>query len=145
MPQLPSTTDLVIRNDIAQLAILSEAMERFGSKHALAPKLLVQLQVALDEIVSNVIKYAWPDGGSHEIRVRITFDSGKMTIEIADDGRSFDPRRAPPPEHLPAGQRPRPGGVGLHMVKQFMDSFEYARIDGWNHSTLTKAIDIRTK
>jgi serine/threonine-protein kinase RsbW len=145
MPHPPSTTNLVIGNDIAQLAILSQAMERFGREHAVAPKSLVQLQVALDEIVSNVIKYAWPEGGSHEIRVRVTFDSGTMTIEVADDGRSFDPRRAPPPEHLPAGQRRRPGGVGLHMVKQFMDSFEYARIDGWNHSTLTKAIGIQTK
>ena len=145
MPPLPSTTNLVIRNEMAQLSILSEAMERFGSEHALAPKPLVQLQVALDEIVSNVIKYAWPEGGTHEIRVRITFDSGKMTIDIADDGRSFDPRRALPPERPPAGQRPRPGGVGLHMVKQFMDGFEYARIDGWNHSTLVKAVDIQTK
>ena len=145
MPPPPGTTNLVIRNDIAQLVLLSEAMERFGSEHALAPKPLVQLQVALDEIVSNVIKYAWPEGGSHEIHVRITFDSGKLTIDIADDGRSFDPRRALPPERLPGGPRPQPGGVGLHMVKQFMDSFEYARIDGWNHSTLTKVVDIQTK
>jgi serine/threonine-protein kinase RsbW len=142
---LPATTmDLVIRNDIAQLALLSAAIERIGREHALAQKPLVQLQVALDEVVSNVIKYAWPEGGSHEIRIQITVDTGKVTIDIADDGRSFDPRNTAPPAPSPPGQRRRPGGVGLHMVKQLMDGFEYARIDGWNHSTLTKHCYIGT-
>lgn len=139
---LPSTTELVIRNEIGQLAILSEAMERIGVEHGLAPKPLVQLQVALDEVVSNVIKYAWPDGGSHEIRVRITVGSGQVTIEIADDGRTFDPLDTPPPQAPPPGQRPRPGGVGIHMLRQFMEKIEYARIDGRNHLTLTKQCDV---
>ena len=130
--------DLVIDNDIQQLALLRAAIERIGREHVLAQKPLVQLQVALDEVVSNVIKYAWPEGGSHEIRIRITVDAGKVKIDIADDGRSFDPRNTAPPAVSPPGQRRRPGGVGLHMVKQLMDGFEYARVDGSNHSTLTK-------
>ena len=139
MSALPSgTTQLVIRNEIAQLAIVSEALERIGAEHGFAPKPMHQLQVAVDEIVSNVIKYAWPGDGRHEIRIRITVDAGKVTIDIADDGRSFDPRDAPPPRLTPPGQRPRPGGVGLHMATQLTDSFDYARVDGWNHSTLTK-------
>src|SRR6185436_5239608 len=106
------------RNEIAQLAIVSEAMERIGRDHALAPKALVQLQVALDEMVSNVIKYAWPEGGAHEIRIRITVTNGEVKIDISDDGRSFDPRSAELSARPPPGRRPRPGGVGLHMVKQ---------------------------
>jgi|SRR6187551_3407101 len=142
-----STTELVIRNEIPQLALLSAAIDRIGREHALAQKPLVQLQVTLDEIVSNVIKYAWPEGGSHEIRIRITVDAGKVKVDVADDGVSFDPRNAAPPGPPPLGQRRRPGGVGLHMVRQLMDAFEYTRIDGWNHSTLTKqcTIGIHTK
>ena len=140
-----TTTDLVIRNEIAQLAIVSEAMERIGRDHALAPKALVQLQVALDEMVSNVIKYAWPEGGAHEIRIRITVTNGEVKIDISDDGRSFDPRSAELSARPPPGRRPRPGGVGLHMVKQMMDDLEYARIDGWNHSILTKQCDAQSK
>jgi anti-sigma regulatory factor (Ser/Thr protein kinase) len=139
---LPGTTELVIRNEIAQLAILSEAMERIGDEHGLAPKTLFQLQIALDEMVSNVIKYAWPEGGDHEIRVRITAGTGQVAIEIADDGRPFDPLAAPEPLPPPPGRRPRPGGVGIHMLKQFMEKIEYARIDGQNHLTLTKLCDI---
>ncbi len=139
---LPSTTELVIRNEIAQLAILSEAMERIGAEHGLAQKQLIQLQVALDEMVSNVIKYAWSDGGSHDIRVRITVSRGQVAIEIADDGRPFDPLGAPPPPPHGPRQRPRPGGVGIHMLKQFMEKVEYARIGGHNCLTMTKLCDI---
>jgi serine/threonine-protein kinase RsbW len=138
---LPSTTELVIRNEIGQLAILSDAMERIGSEHGIAPKTLFQLQIALDEMVSNVIKYAWPEGGSHEIGVRITVSSGQVAIEIADDGRTFDPRDVPAPPPPPPGQRPRPGGVGIHLLKQFMERIDYARVDGRNHLTMTKQCD----
>jgi anti-sigma regulatory factor (Ser/Thr protein kinase) len=139
---LPSTTELVIRNDIAQLAILSEAMDRIGSEHGLSSKPLSQLQVALDEMVSNVIKYAWPDGGSHEIGVRITVGGGQVEIEITDDGRAFDPLDAPAPQPPPPGLRPRPGGVGVHMVKQFMDRIEYSRMDGRNCLKMTKQCNV---
>jgi anti-sigma regulatory factor (Ser/Thr protein kinase) len=138
----PATTEIRIRNEIAELARVSEAMERIGEEHGLASKTLFQLQVALDETVSNVIKYAWPEGGSHEIRIRIMVGNGQVMLEVADDGRAFDPLSAPAPQTLPPGQRPRPGGVGLHMVRQFMDSIEYARIDGGNRLTLTKRCDI---
>ena len=132
------TTQLAIRNKLADLAILSDALERFCVQHGVARKLLVQLQVALDEIVSNVIKYAWPEGGTHELSVRITTRRNGVEVEIIDDGRAFDPLGVPAPERRPAGGRPRPGGVGIHMIKQLMDGVEYARSDGRNHIILTK-------
>jgi len=141
MPADHSVTEIRIRNEIAELERVSEAMERIGKEHGLASKTLVQLQVALDETVSNVIKYAWPQGGSHEICVRIMVGTGEVRLEIVDDGRPFDPLSAPAPTVLPPGQRPTPGGVGLHMVRQFMDSIEYARVDGANRLTLTKLYD----
>jgi two-component sensor histidine kinase len=58
-------------------------------------KSLLQLQVALDEIVSNVIRYAWPEAGAHEIEIRTTVRDDGVEVEIIDDGRMFDPRNAP--------------------------------------------------
>jgi len=143
MPTLfRSTTELVIHNETPQLAVLSEAMERIGSEYGLAHETLYQLQVALDESVSNVIKYAWPEGGIHEIRVGITVSSGQVAIEISDDGRTFDAANAPLPPSPLRGQRPAPGGVGIHMLKQIMDTIEYRRIDGHNCLTLTKLCNV---
>jgi anti-sigma regulatory factor (Ser/Thr protein kinase) len=135
---LPHTTDLAIRNDVAELPILRAALDRIGAEFSIPSRPLLQLQVVLDEMVSNVIKYAWPEGGAHEARVRITVRVDGIEVEIVDDGRMFDPLLAPVPAELPAGHRPRPGGVGIHMVKQLVDGCDYARIDGHNHLTLTK-------
>ncbi len=135
---LPQTTHIVIRKDVADLAALTATMERVGAEHGMPEKSLFQLQVALDEIVSNVIKYAWPDGGAHDIEIRITARDDGLEVEIIDDGRMFDPRDAPKRDKPLPSQRPQPGGVGVQMTKQLVDRIDYARIGNRNHTTLTK-------
>jgi serine/threonine-protein kinase RsbW len=137
-PFSAQTIDIVIRNDLAELSILRDRLDSLGRQLGVPGKPLMQLQVALDEIASNVVKYGWPEGGSHRLLVRITARHDRIEVEIVDDGRAFDPRQAPPPERLPAGRRPRPGGVGIHMVKQLVDKVEYERIGGRNRTVMTK-------
>jgi len=132
-----SVLDISIRNDVAELVAVTEALDQLGEEIGFPAKALMQLQVALDEVLSNVIKYAWPDGGPHKLRVRIKARELGIEVVITDDGLPFDPRSRPAPE--PAlGRRPRPGGVGIHMVKQLVDGFDYARIGELNCVTLTK-------
>jgi serine/threonine-protein kinase RsbW len=57
--------DLMIHNDLSEIAIVRDALDRLGSELAVPVRALMQLQVALDEIVSNVVKYSWPDGSKH--------------------------------------------------------------------------------
>lgn len=135
---LPSTTELVISNDIGQVAVLRDALERIGAEHDLATKLLVQLQVALDEMASNVIKYAWPEGGAHELKVGITVAGGEVRIELVDDGRAFDPLAAAAPPPPQPGDKPKPGGRGIQLLRQIMDGIEYSRVEGRNHLQLKK-------
>jgi serine/threonine-protein kinase RsbW len=61
-----------------------------------------------------------------------------VALDIFDDGQPFDPRSAPEPNPPIEGQRPRPGGVGIHMIKKLVDDLSYERIDGRNHTSLTK-------
>jgi serine/threonine-protein kinase RsbW len=135
---LPQTTHIVIRNNIADLVALTTAMERVGAEYGMPKKALYHLQIALDEMVSNVIKYAWPEGGAHNIEIHITIRDDRVEVEIIDDGRMFDPRDAPRRDNPLPGQRPRPGGVGVQMTKQLVDRIDYARIGDRNRTTLTK-------
>jgi serine/threonine-protein kinase RsbW len=141
---LPQTTHIVIPNNMADLAALTTAMERVGAEYGMPEQSLFQLQVALDEIVSNVIKYAWPEVGTHDIEIRITARDDGVEIEIIDDGRMFDPRDAPKRDKPLPGQRPQPGGVGVQMTKQLVDRVGYARIGDRNHTTLTKLCALGT-
>lgn len=138
----PSTTELVISNEVSQVPRLSEALARIAAQHGLASRPLVELQVALDEMVSNVIKYAWPEGGGHEITVRFTVGIGQVEIEIVDDGQEFDPLGAAAPQQVQAGVKPTPGGRGIHMLRQIVEQIEYTRADGRNRLKLTKKCEV---
>ena len=136
------TVELRVHNDLSQIGIVRDTLDNLASEFGIPMRALMQLQVALDEVVSNVVKYSWQDDGRHEFLVRITVHPDKVDLEIFDDGRAFDPLSAPPPGPVPEGQHPRPGGLGIHMVKKLVDGFTYERIDGRNHTTLSKACEV---
>jgi anti-sigma regulatory factor (Ser/Thr protein kinase) len=134
--------ELRIANDLSDIGIVRDALDKLGDEQGIPTRALMQLQVALDEVVSNVVKYSWDDGGRHEVLVRITVRPDRVDLEILDDGRAFDPLTAVAPDPVPGGQRPRPGGLGIHMVKKLVDRFAYERVDGRNHTTLSKSCDV---
>jgi serine/threonine-protein kinase RsbW len=133
-----------IRNEISELATLRAALDSLGNEMGVPAPALMQLQVALDEIASNVIKYSRPDGSDPGLLVRITAQAEKVTLKIIDDGVPFDPRDAPEPDRATANRRPHPGGRGIHMIRQLVDRIAYRRINGRNHTTLTKNCGVGT-
>ena len=136
-PSQDNTTRVTIANDVAAIAVVAEALEKIGAKHGVPQEALVALQVAVDEIISNVIKYAWK-GGAHQVHVRITAQADAVEVEVIDDGEAFNPLNAPRPRPSRKGLRPAPGGVGIHMVRQLMDAIEYSRKGTSNHTLMTK-------
>ena len=132
------SVDFVIHNDLSEIAVVRDALDQIGQEFEVPARAMVQLQVAIDEVLSNVIKYSWPEGGKHELLVRMTLRATGLGLDIFDDGRPFDPLRAPEPSPPRAGQRPRPGGVGIHMTKKLVDNLTYERINGRNHTSLIK-------
>jgi len=136
------SVDFRIRNELSEIGIVRDALDALGRELGIPMKALSQLQVALDEVVSNVVKYSWDDGNKHEFLVRITVQPTRVDLEIFDDGREYDPRTAPSPGPATPGQRPRPGGLGIHMIRKLVDTFAYERIDGRNHTTLSKECSV---
>jgi len=128
---------VVICNEMSEIDRVRDMLDGFGHAHGVDPKLVIQLQVVVDELVSNVIKYGWPEGGRHEVEVCLWLAADVVHIVIMDDGRAFNPCDAPSPP-LNKGQRPRPGGVGIQMVRELIDAIEYERIDGRNRTRITK-------
>ena len=129
---------ICLHNQPAEVAKVRDALDCLGRELHLPTAELIELQIVLDEIVSNVIKYSWSDGGRHEFTVRITVEADDVVLEIIDDGAPFDPRRAPEPQRRPAARVSRPGGLGIHLTRKLIDRLEYERVDGRNHTMLTK-------
>jgi anti-sigma regulatory factor (Ser/Thr protein kinase) len=137
------TTSVAIRlrNHPSELAKVRDELDRLGRGYPIPERDLIELQIALDEIVSNVIKYSWSDDIDHEFLVRISLHSDAITLQVIDDGPPFDPRRAPAPtRQSKADQVSRPGGLGIHLITNLVDGFDYQRIRGHNQTTLTKKV-----
>lgn len=132
----PSLT-LLLKNRIDEIVRLVDAVDNFGGHVGLSPDLTYRLTLSLDEIVSNVIRHGYSDTDDHVVEVRLAVKDGVVTATIEDDGHPYDPRESPEPDlSLPVEQR-GPGGLGIYLVKQMMDSIDYARKDGKNVLTVT--------
>lgn len=130
-----------ILNKIRDLARMPELVERFAAEHQLSPNVVFVMNVALDEMLSNIIKYGYTDDAIHEIRVRLSVDGSMVVFEIEDDGRPFDPLAAPAVDvDAPAEER-RVGGLGIHIVRKLMSQMEYARIAGRNRLVMKMLLE----
>ncbi len=103
-----------------------------------SPKVQNQIGIAVDEIFSNIARYAYHPGvGGATVRVAV---NGDVTIEFEDSGLPYDPLSADAPDiTLPAGER-EIGGLGLFIVKNLMDSVEYRRDGNKNILTIKKRL-----
>lgn len=98
-----------------------------------------KIELALVEMVVNVIRYAYPDGGG-VLAIEIRKDRHRVIIEIRDSGLPFDPCRAPKPDIDEVVAAGRKGGLGIYLTREIMDECLYRRDGGQNILTLVKKI-----
>jgi serine/threonine-protein kinase RsbW len=132
---------IVLSNDLSEIATLHRELENFGQRCCLSPKTLFELNLILEEVLANVISYAYADNLRHEIEVSADSRDGELVIAVEDDGRPFNPLLSPPPDlDRPLDQR-RVGGLGLHLVRELTNSIQYDRRGGKNHLLVRKKIE----
>jgi serine/threonine-protein kinase RsbW/sigma-B regulation protein RsbU (phosphoserine phosphatase) len=131
---------LSVANRLSEVAPLAKRVAAFCAERGLPESVAYRINLALEEILTNTIKYGYAEGGTHEIVVKLQQIQDGMTVEIDDDARPFAVTDATAPDlSAPVEQRPI-GGLGLHLVRALMDEVHYRRDDGHNHVTLIKRI-----
>ena len=131
---------LPLKNDIREIAMLPDFVEAAVQQSKMDPSFTAALNLALEEAVANVIQYAYPAGASGIIEVDAILDGHSLSFVISDSGKPFDPT-AKPDVDITASAEDRPiGGLGIHLVRQIMDTVHYERKDGMNILTITKII-----
>ena len=133
------TPAIVMRNDIQQIPTLSEWIEGLGIPETLN----MPINLALEEAVSNVMLYAYPDSSG---QVFVEFVKGesahdkKLIFTITDGGIPFDPTQQAEADTSLSAEEREIGGLGIHLVRQIMDEVRYKREDDKNVLTLIKSI-----
>lgn len=133
-----SRVEVQLGNSLDEIPGLAATVEAFGEDHDLSPKLVFQLNLALEELVTNIICHAYDDELPHLIRVTLGHDGGRVTAEVEDDGRPFDPFADAPTPDLEQELDDRPvGGLGVHLIRSFMEEVGYRREGERNVVSLT--------
>jgi anti-anti-sigma factor len=121
---------VAIRNELSELEGLNAKLAQFLAEHQVAQRATYAVNLAIDELVVNVIRYAYVDDDAHTIDIALAVEGEQIILRITDDGRPFDPRTGPS-LNLHAEER-EVGGLGLILVLDMVDVLHYERSNDKN-------------
>ena len=132
--------DITLNNDVEQVPLLNEFVDEVCEAVGFDPAVTMQMNLALEEAVVNVMNYAYPKDTKGDIHIKAAANDKRLKFVITDQGMPFDPTtRQEVDTTLSAEERPI-GGLGIHLITQLMDSINYERKDEANVLTLRKKL-----
>ena len=134
---------LTIVNASAEIERASEWLGALSAAAGLSKDVAGRLQVALDEVVTNIITHALADApeGARQIWLCLRIRPDRVELDVADDGPAFDPTVVQPISVATRVAKQQEGGVGLLFVRALMDDVTFARHGGRNYLTLSKRLE----
>lgn len=127
-----------ITNNISEVQKIIQSFELFAQAESLPLDIGMKMSIVFDEILANVVNYAYEDEEEHEIHVEFKKSGNKLILTIEDDGIPFNPFSKNPPDTKLNVEERAIGGLGIHIVKNLMDECHYHRVTGRNIVTLIK-------
>ena len=136
--------ELRIKNQVTELEKVAQFVEEIGEELGLSMELQMNLNLVMEEMVTNVIFYAYPEGVIADIELLAKSDGKELTFVLSDQGKEFDPtaKEDADPDINPADREI--GGMGIFIVKNIMNKVTYQRLEGRNLLTMTKGIEDET-
>lgn len=137
-----SRVETTLTNTLASIARAGDLVADVARAHDLPRDVASHMCVALDEVLSNIVKYGYTDDAVHQISLALSVADGMLIAEVEDDARPFDPLAVPEPNlDVPFGER-RVGGLGVHFVRKLMSEVAYCRVGGRNRLVMKKRVEI---
>ena len=129
---------LQLENTNEAIGPATETAEAWLGVRQLSPDVSYLVSLAIEELVTNCIKYGYDDDGEHNIDIVLSVSDQALTMLVVDDGRPFDPLALTTPDlSLEIEDRPI-GGLGIHLLKELSDDIQYERHEGMNRLTVIK-------
>lgn len=135
------SNSIILHNDVQEVPVMTEFVEKTAEQANLDPSVTMTLTLAIEEAVANVMKYAYPKGEVGPIEINATINDGSLSFTIKDSGTPFDPTQVKKADITLSAEEREIGGLGLHLIRNIMDTVEYHHTSNQNILTLTKNID----
>lgn len=137
--------EIIIDNQLEEVVRIAQFIEELGMSLQLPAGITMSLNLAIEEAVTNIIRYGYPPNKESEIILRTSAVPGKLITHIIDDGISFDPTAKETSEKTQSLDQQLTQGLGLFLIRRTMDKVEYHSVDNHNELILTKNIDMDFK
>jgi anti-sigma regulatory factor (Ser/Thr protein kinase) len=135
----PSVAEINIETRTVEIARVLDLVESFAERHAIPASATASVAICVDELLSNAIRYGYPDGRPGRILVAMRLEADAFCVTVEHDGLRFDPRRALP--QVRRGADPSPiGGYGLALMHALVDELSYRSAQGLNVTSLKKRL-----
>ncbi len=132
--------ELKLKNQVGELARVNQFVEEIGDELGLNMELQMNLNLVMEEMVSNVIFYAYPKGKTADIELVAESKGKELTFVITDSGKEFDPTLKEDANTDIDPVEREIGGMGIYIVKNIMNEVTYQRLEGKNLLTMKKDI-----
>ncbi|MBI3928357.1 MAG: SpoIIE family protein phosphatase [Armatimonadetes bacterium] len=137
----PRRLELRLANDLGELDRLAERLEAFAEQAGVSPKELFRLNLAIEELFTNIVHHAYRDEHRHEIELHVSVEDGRLELMVRDDGVPFNPFEEAAVPDVEAGAEDREvGGLGVHLVKSMFTELHYRRDGEENVLVVSKAL-----
>ena len=138
----PASLELDIANEVTFIPGIHDRLEPFYVRNAIADDIKFQANLCIEEYIVNLINYGYGDGGEHVIRLKAKVGADGLTVQVQDDGNPFDPETAPEPDLARPVETMPVGGLGVHLIRSYMDDMDYVTDGGENTFTMRKSLQI---
>ena len=132
--------EISIKNRMEELARVNLFIEEICEELGLDMELQMNLNLVIEEMVVNVISYAYPEGTEANIELKAESNGKELTFVLSDRGREFDPTLSESPDMNVNPAERELGGMGIYIVKNIMNEVTYQRLEGKNLLTMKKDI-----
>lgn len=124
---------------IDEIPTLIAFVEEFSRSMDCPIEVIRQLNVAIDEIFSNIARYAYPDGiGKVQVSLECLESPRRIKLTFMDEGIRYNPMEKEDPDTTIVAEERQVGGLGIYIVKKSMDAMEYLYEDGKNILVIEK-------
>ncbi len=138
--------NLIVKAELSNLESVNMFVESKLEEHGCGAKIVLQIALVVEELFANVANYAYKDRADSEnnyVDINVEFaesESGAKSVKITftDEGVPYNPLLKPDPDITLSAEERQIGGLGIFMVKKYVDDIYYEHSNGKNILTVVK-------